>query len=276
MTMIRRNARHRSSSLALAVELLKTSRRTLALTGAGVSTRSGIPDFRSERSGLWKQVNPLEVASIWGFHEHPERFYAWLRPVLAKTVEARPNAAHKVLAQMEAAGRLAGVLTQNVDSLHQAAGNKCVWELHGHMRTMTCLGCKRKVSAAGPLQDVLAGLPPPRCETCQELLKPDIVLFGEPLPYDVLSRAQEETLACDVMLIVGTSLEVMPAADLPLLARRRGAQLILVNLTPTALDTEMDVIVREDVVDALQRVGGKRARLGARRGVDSLAIPCES
>ena len=125
---------------------------------------------------------------------------------------------------MEAAGRLAGVVTQNIDSLHQAAGSKCVCELHGHLRSVTCLGCHRAVAAEHLLAGVLAGLPPPRCPACGELLKPDVVLFGEPLPYDLLARAQAEALACDVMLIVGTSLEVMPAADLPLLAKRRDAR----------------------------------------------------
>jgi NAD-dependent deacetylase len=197
-------------------------------------------------------VDPLEVASIWGFHDNPERFYTWFRPLLLKTVEARPNSAHHALARMEAAGRLAGVVTQNIDSLHQAAGSKSVCELHGHMRTVTCVGCNCRLPADILLKDVLAGLPPPRCGLCRELLKPDVVLFGEPLPYEMLSRAQEETLSCEVMLIVGTSLEVMPAADLPLLAKRREARLILVNLTPTALDPQMDVVVRMDVVDALQ------------------------
>jgi NAD-dependent deacetylase len=248
---MRRSPRH-DSSLTLAAELLRGSQRTLALTGAGISTPSGIPDFRSERSGLWKHVDPLEVASIWGFHDHPERFYDWFRLLLARTATARPNAAHKALADMEAAGRLAGVVTQNIDSLHQAAGSRCVCELHGHMRTVTCLGCNTTSPSDGTLADVLAGLPPPRCGSCNELLKPDVVLFGEPLPYDMLSRAQEEALACDTMLIVGTSLEVMPAADLPLLARRRGAKLVLVNLTPTPLDDQMDLIVRADVVEALK------------------------
>lgn len=244
----------RSPALDVAAELLRASRRTLALTGAGISTPSGIPDFRSERSGLWKHIDPLEVASVWGFHEHPERFYQWFKVLLMRTAGAQPNAAHRVLARMEAAGRLAGIVTQNVDSLHQAAGSQCVCELHGHMRTMTCLGCLAQVPADAPLAGVLTGDPPPRCEACRELLKPDVILFGEPLSYDVLTRAQEEALAADVMLIVGTSLEVMPAADLPLLARRRGAKLVLVNLSPTALDDQMDVIVRMDVVEALKGI----------------------
>ena len=250
--VLRRSSRHLLSTLAIAAELLQASRHALALTGAGISTPSGIPDFRSERSGLWTHVDPLEVASIWGFHDHPERFYEWFRPLVARTVVARPNGAHKALARMEQGGRLSGVVTQNVDSLHQAAGSRCVCELHGHMRTATCLGCNHRVAADEILEDVLEGCPPPRCAICNELLKPDVVLFGEPLPYDLLSRAQAEALDCDVMLIVGTSLEVMPAADLPMLARRRGARLILVNLSATPLDDQMDVIVRADVVAALE------------------------
>jgi NAD-dependent deacetylase len=250
--VIHRSSSRLSSNVKVAAELLRASRRLLALTGAGISTPSGIPDFRSEHAGLWKRVDPLEVASIWGFHEHPERFYEWLRPVLSKTAVAQPNGAHRALARMEQAGQLTGVATQNIDSLHQVAGNKCVCELHGHMRTATCLGCGEQVEGSAVIQDVLAGQPAPRCTECGELLKPDFVLFGEPLPYDTLSRAQAQALDCDVMLIVGTSLEVMPAADLPLLARRRGARLVLVNLSPTPLDDQMDVIIRADVVGALE------------------------
>ncbi len=204
-------------------------------------------------------MDPLEVASIWGFHEHPERFYQWFKLLLMRTAGAQPNPAHAALARMEATGLLAGVVTQNIDSLHQAAGSRCVCELHGHMRTMTCLGCLAQTPGDEPLAAVLAGGPPPRCELCNELLKPDVVLFGEPLPYGMLARAQEEALAADVVLVVGTSLEVMPAADLPLLAKRRGARLILVNLSETPLDDQMDIIVRMDVVHALralaQRLG---------------------
>lgn len=201
---------------------------------------------------MWSKVNPLEVATLWGFHEHPERFYAWFKPLILRTATAHPNGAHQTLARMEVAGRLEGVVTQNIDSLHQVAGSRWVVELHGHIRTVTCLGCGEQSPSDGPLADVLAGLPPPRCELCHELLKPDVVLFGEPLPYDMLARAQEAALSCEVMLIVGTSLEVMPAADLPLLAKRRGARLILINRSSTPLDDQMDLIVRADVVEALR------------------------
>lgn len=239
------------SLLQEAVRLFDTSQHLVALTGAGISTPSGIPDFRSESSGLWRQFEPLEVASLWGFHDQPERFYKWFRPLLHKMVSSRPNGAHKALARMEAAGSLAAVVTQNIDSLHQAAGSRQVVELHGHTRTMTCLDCGQTLSAEPMLADVLRDILPPPCPACGGLLKPDVVLFGEPLPYDMLSRAQYEALRADVMLIVGSSLEVMPAADLPLLAKRRGAKLVLVNRTPTALDDYMDLILRVDVVKAV-------------------------
>lgn len=239
------------SVLREAAELLDASQYVVALTGAGISTPSGIPDFRSESSGLWRQVEPLEVASLWGFHDQPERFYRWFRPLLHKMAAARPNGAHKALAQLEAAGRLAAIVTQNIDSLHQAAGSRQVVELHGHTRTVTCLACRETYEAAAILEDVLRDILPPPCPACGGLLKPDVVLFGEPLSYELLSRAQHEALRADVLLVIGSSLEVMPAADLPLLAKRRGAKLVLINRTATALDDQMDVIVRADVVKAV-------------------------
>jgi NAD-dependent deacetylase len=237
-----------------AAELLRTARYAVALTGAGISTPSGIPDFRGAQSGLWNHTDPLEVASLWGFHDDPDRFYRWLRPLLQKTLHARPNAAHRMLARCEAEGRIRTVITQNIDSLHQAAGSRSVLELHGHTRTLSCLGCGQSVPASVHLSAILYGKAPSPCAACGGLLKPDVVLFGEPLPYDTVSAAQQAALACDVMLIVGTSLEVMPAADLPLLAKRRGARLVLVNLTPTLLDAQMDVCVRADVVSALDEL----------------------
>lgn len=209
---------------------------------------------------MWQHIDPLEVASLWGFHDHPERFYAWFRPLMQRAMRAKPNAAHRALARMEAAGRLTAVVTQNIDSLHQAAGSRCVFELHGHTRTATCLSCGERAPAGPLLGAVLNGLPAPECAGCGGLMKPDVILFGEPLPYETVARSQAEALQCDAILVVGTSLEVMPAADLPLLAKRRGAKLILVNRSSTPLDAAMDVIVREDVVVALERIA---AGLGA-------------
>lgn len=252
-----------SREIEQAVALLRAAARVIALTGAGVSTPSGIPDFRSESSGLWNYADPFDVASLWAFHDHPERFYLWLRPILKRVLAARPNAAHRALAEMEQAGRLQTVITQNIDSLHQNAGSRSVLELHGHTRSVTCLDCSSSFPSAQFLAQVLNGHEPARCPQCTGLLKPDVVLFGEPLPYATLNAAQEAALTCDLMLVVGTSLEVMPAADLPLLAKRRGARLILINLTPTALDAQMDVVVRADVARALETIWGqlKRAAL---------------
>ena len=237
-----------------AIDLLSAARHSVALTGAGISTPSGIPDFRGRGSGLWTEADPLAVASIWAFHDQPEQFYRWIRPVMVKALTAKPNAAHTALAALEQRGLLRAVITQNIDSLHLRAGSRRVLELHGHARTATCLACRHGVSSDPLWAAVLGGIPPPPCPECGGRLKPDVILFGEPLPYDAISAAQHETLAADVMLIIGSSLEVLPAADLPLLARRRGATTILVNLTPTPLDDRIDVVIRADVVKTLQQL----------------------
>jgi NAD-dependent deacetylase len=247
-------------NLEQATALLRASTCTVALTGAGISTPSGIPDFRSRGSGLWTDADPLAVASLWGFHDCPEQFYRWIRPVMVKLLAARPNLAHTTLALLEQQGLLQAVITQNIDSLHLKAGSRRVLEIHGHTRTASCLDCHHCVTSDPLWSAVLTGVPPPPCPACGGLLKPDVVLFGEPPPYEALSAAQHETLAADVMLIVGSSLAVMPAADLPLLARRRGAATILINLTPTSLDEQMDVVIREDVVKTLQQL--RRALVG--------------
>jgi NAD-dependent deacetylase len=240
-----------SAALQQAIELVRRATHAVALTGAGISTPSGIPDFRSPGSGLWNQVDPLEVATIWAFYEHPEKFYRWIRPIAQKLRNAQPNAGHRALATLELHDLLRAVLTQNVDSLHQAAGSRRVIELHGHARSATCLQCGHQVAAEALWAAVLDGRPPEACPRCGGLLKPDVILFGEPLPYAALRAAQQEALTCDLMLVIGTSLEVMPAADLPLLAKRRGARLILINRDVTPYDAAMDVVIRADVARTL-------------------------
>lgn len=237
--------------LQQAGELLRRSAHTVALTGAGISTPSGIPDFRSPNAGLWSFTDPLEVASLWAFAEQPDAFYRWFLPLLKTFSTARPNTAHRVLAEMEAHHRLHCTITQNIDSLHQQAGSRRVLELHGNTRTASCLTCGFRQPADSLWRSVIAGGPSPRCSQCDGPMKPDVVLFGEPLPYDTLQAAQQEALHCEVMLVVGTSLEVTPAADLPLLARRRGARVILVNLTPTALDDQLEFVIHADLEPTL-------------------------
>jgi NAD-dependent deacetylase len=242
------------SDIERASDMLRHSAYTVALTGAGISTPSGIPDFRSPRSGLWSHADPLQVASLWAFAEHPETFYRWFRPLLARLLAAQPNPAHTILAAMEEQNRLHGVLTQNVDSLHQLAGSRRVLELHGHIRSATCLLCGCGVVGSSLWPAILAGAPAPRCPECSGLLKPGTILFGEPLPYELLAQAQAEALRCEVMIVIGTSLTVMPAADLPFLAHRRGAQIISINSTVTEFDNRFDLVIHADVVRVLQDI----------------------
>lgn len=233
-----------------AASLIRAASHVVALTGAGVSTPSGIPDFRSPDSGLWTVMDPLAVASIWGFHAHPDVFYRWFTPLARQIRAAQPNQAHVALADMEHNGHLHLLLTQNIDGLHQSAGSQHVIELHGHLRSATCLECGGQAVMEEAWRQVADGQVP-RCLHCGGLVKPDTILFGEPLDYDSLKLAQQAALQCDVLLIAGSSLEVEPAADLPHLARRRGAHVILVNRQPTLADSIAEVIIRGDVANLL-------------------------
>lgn len=233
-----------------AASLIRSASHVVALTGAGVSTPSGIPDFRSPDSGLWTLIDPMAVASIWGFHAHPDVFYRWFTPLARQILTAQPNQAHWALANMEHEGLLHLLLTQNIDGLHQLAGSRHVIELHGHLRSATCLDCGQRAVLEQAWRQVEDGQVP-RCQQCGGLVKPDAILFGEPLDYDSLKLAQQAALQCEVLLVAGSSLEVEPAADLPHLARRRGARIILINRQPTLADSIAEVIIRGDVATVL-------------------------
>jgi NAD-dependent deacetylase len=234
-----------------AASLLRDARHAVALTGAGMSTRSGIPDFRSPGSGIWEQVDPLEVASIFAFRRKPETFFDWIRPMARQLLTAQPNAAHLALAHLEAAGLIQAVITQNIDGLHQKAGSQRVLEVHGHLREATCIRCYRIFPTEQFAPAFLADGGVPRCPECGNVLKPNVILYGEQLPATVMWEAQRYTQQCDVMLVAGSSLEVVPACDLPRLARQHGARLILVNLQPTYMDDQADVTLHADVTDVL-------------------------
>ena len=202
----------------------------MVLTGAGVSTESGIPDFRSA-SGIWADIDPLEVASIQAFRRDPVRVWGFYRERIHMLRDAEPNAAHEALAELERRGFVRAVVTQNIDTLHTRAGSLEVVEVHGSIRSAVCLRCLWVEGA----DDVLAQLETreaPLCVQCGELLKPDVTLFGELLPADAMEKAIDLTRAAELVLVVGSSLEVWPVAGLPLEARA----FAIVNRGPTALD----------------------------------------
>jgi NAD-dependent protein deacetylase/lipoamidase len=229
-------------SVRRAAELLLASRTGLAMTGAGVSAESGIPTFRGE-GGLWTKYDPVKVASIDAFLQDPTAYWRASKERSAIALAARPNPGHYALAALEAAGHLVAIVTQNTDGLHQDSGCKRVIEVHGSSRTVRCLDC----GAREPRADVQARLDvemPPRCRVCGgAFLKPTVVLFGEPMPPAAIQEAFDLARSADVMLVVGSSLVVHPAADVPLAAVRSGARLIVVNAEPTPFDSLAEVVI---------------------------------
>ncbi len=242
---------HVTDDIGRAVILLRASRRAVALTGAGISTPSGIPDFRSTGSGLWERYDPMAVASMTAFRYHPEAFYEWVSPLARRILEAKPNAAHLALARLEAEGRLAGIITQNIDDLHRRAGSSHVLEIHGHLRQATCVSCFRVFPSQDLIESAVAVGLVPRCPVCDGVLKPNVVLFGEQPPLDVLRQAQTLIGTSDLILVLGSSLEVTPAALLPVPALNAGARMIIINREPTYLDERADVLLHQDVAEVL-------------------------
>lgn len=230
-----------------AAELISKSKHIVALTGAGISTPSGIPDFRSEGKGLWARDEPLEVASQMTFRTHPERFFSWFRPLAGSIIEAQPNQAHQALAELEKQKKLQAVITQNIDILHQKAGASRVIEIHGTLATLTCTQCYQKFDHRQFLQSFIQEAALPYCPACGALLKPDVILFGEQLPQKAWYEAQSEARRCDLMLVIGSSLEVLPVAGLPMQAVDRGAHLIIINNSPTYISVRADINIYEDV-----------------------------
>lgn len=241
-------------NICLAARLLKQAKSVVAFTGAGISTPSGIPDFRSRHSGLWAQADPLTVASIYGFRQKPEAFYSWIYPLAHLIFTAKPNSAHYAIARLENFGNFNAVITQNIDMLHERAGSHIVYELHGHLRQATCIHCFAVYPAEPIISRFLQDRRVPRCPRCNSVLKPNVILFGEQLPIQQLLRSREASRQADLMLIVGSSLEVAPASDMPLLARQNGAKLIIVNLEPTPLDSLADYVFHADASEILPQI----------------------
>jgi NAD-dependent deacetylase len=243
-----------SEKAQIAAQLLNTAHSAVALTGAGISTPSGIPDFRSPKSGLWEGIDPMVVASIYGFRQNPQAFYDWIYPLAQLTVNAQPNPAHLALAALEAQGKLKGVITQNIDTLHSRAGSHVVKELHGQFGEATCIHCFTLFPAGPIIRQFLADHKVPHCPYCGNVIKPNVILFGEQLPIQPLLEAQDLARKADLMLIVGTSLEVAPASDLPMLALQNGAKIIIINLESTHLDNAATVVIRANAAEALPEI----------------------
>jgi NAD-dependent deacetylase len=252
------------SRIERAAELTLAARHMIAFTGAGHSTASGIPDFRSPGSGLWEKSNPMLVASIWAFRLNPKSFYDWIRPMAERLLAAPPNPAHYALAELEAMGLLQAIVTQNIDNLHQRAGSRRVLELHGHLRSATCIRCYKEVPIDPTFERQILDGEVPHC-ACQGVFKPNVILFGEQLPVRVLNDALAEARRCDLILVAGSSLEVTPAADIPFLAVESGARAIIVNLEPTHFDDRADVVIHGDVAQVLPQIAAATQQLQKER-----------
>lgn len=234
--------------------LIRNAKRAVVLTGAGISTPSGIPDFRSEGTGLWSRDEPLEVASLTTFRTAPERFFQWFHPLASRIVNALPNPAHRALAEFERAGHVQTIITQNIDGLHQKAGSQRVIEMHGTLQTLSCTNCFKRFEAEVFLQPYIETGKIPQCLSCNGILKPNVILFGEQLPHSAWYEAQRAARQCDLMVVAGSSLEVLPVAGLPMQALDRGAHLIIINNTPTYLNVRADVVIQDDVATTIPEI----------------------
>jgi NAD-dependent deacetylase len=233
-------------------ELLRSADRAIALTGAGISVPSGIPDFRSPGTGLWANVDPMAVAHIDVFRREPERFWQFYGRRFAALRDKRPNGAHRALAELERRGVIEAVVTQNIDGLHRAAGTRDLIEVHGSIATSSCLDCGARLALPAVRERLGAAADGvPRCD-CGAALKPDVVLFGEFLPEAALERVSALAAEADVLLCVGSSLEVHPIAQLPGTTRQAGGAIAIVTQGPTPWDARAAVKLDGDVVSELE------------------------
>ena len=240
--------------LKQAAELLRSAEYAIALTGAGISTPSGIPDFRSGKDGLWHKHNPLEVASLSAFRTQPEQFFSWFQPLASLILDAQPNPAHTALAKLETLGVVRSVITQNIDGLHQRAGSESVYEVHGTMFTLTCGQCYQQFNSLDFVQSYFVEGIIPTCTSCSGILKPDVILFQEQLPRTVWQMVELEISKCDLMIVIGSSLEVNPVANLPYKVVAQGGKLLIVNEQETYMNSRADIIFNQDASKVLPAI----------------------
>ena len=222
-------------NISKAVEIIQSARYVIALTGAGISTESGIPDFRS-RGGLWEKYDPAEFATIEAFYSNPGKVWQMLFDMVDLTRNARPNPGHAALAELESMKILKCIITQNIDNLHQEAGSINVIEYHGNVSRLECLQCGAvHEDREFDVEKIITNRVPPLCRKCHAILKPTVIFFGEMIPHDATIRSQEAAQSADVVLVVGTSAVVYPAAGIPLIAKQNNAIIIEFNKETTGL-----------------------------------------
>lgn len=246
-----------STGIKKVAELIHSSKHVVALTGAGSSTPSGIPDFRSTGSGLWTRYSPMEVASLTTFRHHPERFFEWLRPLVKLMVVAKPNPSHDAFYELERDGYLQTIITQNIDGLHQKAGSQFVIEVHGSLNSLSCIGCYEQIPANGYIESYIHHGEIPSCPKCNKIMKPDVVLFEEQLPIKPWLKAREAVKTCDLLIISGSSLIVMPVAGLPMAALENRAKIIVINKTPTYIDEKSEVVLYGDMAEIVPAISAE-------------------
>jgi len=233
-------------------ECISKAKRIAVVTGAGMSTESGLPDFRS-KDGLWREFRPEELASVDALNQRPLLFYEFYRFRLELLNQAAPNPAHRALVELETMGRIEKIVTQNVDGFHTEAGSRRVAEIHGSLRQARCHECHRVYPVALLEKPIKALSELPRCR-CGGLIRPGVVLFGEMLPQKALDDAIEAMETCEGILVIGSSLQVHPAAGLPRIVLGRGKPLWIVNLDPTHYDAVADIVVRAKAGEVLPQV----------------------
>lgn len=247
--------------------LIAQSNKVVVFTGAGISTESGIPDFRSP-GGVWERFDPAEMnfQNFLRSETSREKYWHMSSLMWASMVEAMPNSGHEAIVELYRTGKLDSVITQNIDDLHQRSGlpDDMVIELHGTLKWVKCLECSRRYPREEIQVRLDAGEKAPRCEGCGGLLKSATISFGQPMPERETREAEKRSAGCDLFLVAGSSLVVYPAAQMPLIAKGQGARLVIVNLTPTPHDSYADIVINEKAGETLSRiVAGVKTRLGS-------------
>jgi NAD-dependent deacetylase len=236
-------------------KLLRKASRIVFFTGAGISTESGIPDYRTPGRGLWENLDAEEYLNIDAFKSNPAKFYELFSSLFDVFKRAEPNGAHKFMAKMQETSRVLSVITQNIDGLHQKAGSTKVRELHGSLMTSRCMTCDNEMNTSKLFRMVASGVNPPLCPLCKGAMKPDVIFFGEMLPPAVMDKAVKESLEADLFVVAGSSLSVMPAAMLPGYAKSADAKVVIINKMPTPYDTMADIVINSmlgEVFDCLE------------------------